>query len=47
MLSIGSIPKESDSNTNKVNDRLNPDSSIAEESDYVNSTYREKRKLIF
>ena len=26
---------------------INPDSLIAEENDYVNSAYREKRKLIF
>ena len=30
-----------------VYERLNPDSWIAEENHYVNSAYREKRKLIF
>ena len=47
MLSIGSYTQNKVTATPTVHERLNPDSWIAEENDYVNSAYREKRKLIF
>ena len=42
MLSIGSYTQKKVTATSAVHERLNPDSQIAEENDYVNSAYREK-----
>ena len=47
MILLHSTAPATEWQQHQQHERLNPDSWIAEQNDYVNSAYREKRKLIF